>query len=313
MSDFSPDVIEAMKGAGVDPSSLDDGSLDPSAFTEVEAEAKEAEAATEGEVAEVPEGEEIAAEEGSEAAAEVKPEEEEKKEAPVEEPKLTLKEFQEIQAAKEELAKKEQSFMEQMQLKEKEFQAQYAEKLAEYDRFDSFLSAIAQNDPDLFKILQDQFAEHNKHFTNPEVDKVKSELAEIKKELTQFKSRASDDVTLAKLDSEWNSFMGSTGKEAEAAGVKIDRKALEDTWAAMPGQSLEAAFFAKYGKAMIAATVSKTKLQTAEKKVQAQPKVSTAGSVKRSTVPTTKDYKSMSWDEAFAYEMRQVLGLGKSS
>jgi hypothetical protein len=303
VSDFSTDVQEVAKDLGIDLSKADDGSLGPSEVNETEAEASEAEATEE--VGAEAQAEENSAKEGSEAQDGKNPEVE-AKEAPVEEPKLTHKEFLAIQTEKQALDAERKSFQEEMTKQRQELQEQFGSKVEEYDKFDSFLDRLAQKDPDLFKILQGEFAEHVQHYSNPVVDKVAKEVAELKKELSSYKAKASDEVTLAKLDAEFNSFMNTTGKEAEALGIKVDRKALEDTWA--KGGSLEEAFYAKYGKQVVTATKSKLKLETATKTVAAQPKVTTAGSVKRSTVPTTKDYGSMSWDEAARYEMRRVQG-----
>jgi hypothetical protein len=100
--------------------------------------------------------------------------------------------------------------------------------------------------------------------------------------------------------------MGTLGKEAASLGVKVDSKVIEDLWA--KGLTHEEAFNAKYGAALRAAALSKAKVEIATKKVAAQPSVTTAGSMKRSTTATTKDISQMSWDEAIRHATNKVLG-----
>lgn len=204
-----------------------------------------------------------------------------------EEPKLTLKQFQEIDAKSKELEAKEAAFTERMQAQEKEFQTKYHEKLQVHDQFDDFLANLANKDPELFDILKGEFAEHQKQFTNPVYQSLQSEMAELKKELGTFKNTASDKVTLNNLETEMTKFNAGLGKEALAAGLKIDNKAIEDLWA--KGLTVEQAFYANYGAAYSTAKASKEKLATVAKKVEARPSVSTAGSIGRSTTPAKTD------------------------
>ena len=300
MDELSPDMTEALAASGIDASSIDDGSLDLSQFESVEQEAPaESEVAHEG-------AEEVVGEVATEGAEAVKTEGEETKEAPIEEPKLTAKEFQEIYAAKQELELKEKAFTERMQSQESEFKTQYQEKLTEYDKFDSFLASLAQKDPDLFGVLQSEYQEHTKHYANPVVDKVSKEVAELRKELSQFKSKASDEVTLTKLSSAMNELKAGLGKEAEALKIKVDYNAIEDMWA--KGIEPKEAFYAKYGESLHKAALSRAKVEIATKKVEAQPKVATAGNVNRSNVSKGASYKDMSWDQAMGAALKSVLG-----
>jgi len=228
--------------------------------------------------------------------------------APIEEQKLTLKEFQEIAKKEQELDLKQKAFQEEMSVKEKEFQAQYGEKVRVHDQMDEFFSHFAEKDPELFSILQSEFSEFNKQFTNPVVDKVSREVAELRKELGQFKAKASDEVVRTKLESEVVQVKNTIGKDAEAAGIKIDYAAVEDVWADNPKLSYEEAVWSKYGAQLAKAMASKAKVTAVEKKVQAIPKVVTAGTVAKSNVRPSVDVSKMSWDQATRYFAKQVMG-----
>jgi hypothetical protein len=303
MPDISTELSSTMQELGIDPATIDDGGLE----TPESAPGESQEVATEGE--EVANEEEVKTEDGTEVATE-NSEVEEKKEAPVEEPKLTHKEFLEIQAARDAFEVEKKSFQEEMTKARAEFSTQFEEKIRQYDEFDSWLSDLNRKDPELFGILQNEFSEHRKHYANPVVDKVSKEIAELRKELSSFKNRASDEVVLSKLNSEWDTFMKGVGKEAEDAGLKLDRKALEDQWA-KTGLSLEEAFYAKHGRALLNAKMSKAKVEIAEKKVQAQPKVTTAGAMRRSTSQSAEKIPSNPFD-AVKYYAGKIAGAGKA-
>lgn len=297
MTDVSSDISQALQESGIDPATMDDGSLDPSEFASLEQEAPVE--------SEEVESEEMAPE-AVDNSAEVETQGEEKTEAPIEEPKLTAKQFEEIYAARTELEGKQKAFDDSIAKREQEFQSQYSDKLEEYNKFDSFLASLATKDPDLFGLLQGEYQEHTKHYANPVVDKVSKEIAELKKELGQFKAKASDEVTLTKLSSAMNDLKAGLGKEAEALNIKVDYNVIEDMWA--KGIEPKEAFYAKYGESLHKAALSKAKVDIATKKVESTPKVSTVGNIKRSTTPVTKDFKAMSWDEALSASVRSVLG-----
>jgi hypothetical protein len=295
---IDPVFTEAMASLNIDASSLDDGGIEPAP---VEPEDKE----VEGETAEVEEGEESDAAEVQDPS----PEGEEKaatRPEVVEEPKLTAKELQEIEAEKLALNAERENFHKEMKAKETEFLTNYQAKLEEHGQFDAFLDTLAANDPSLFELVKDAFSEHQKQYNNPLLSELRQRQAALEKELSGFKAKASDEVTLTKLDSEFNKFNSSIGKEVEAAGLKIDRKAIEDLWA--KGLTVEEAFYAKYGAAYAKAQASKAKVETVEKKVAARPTVSTAGSVKRSSAPVEKDFSKMDSRATVGWFARQIAG-----
>lgn len=263
---------------------IDLNSLDESSDLETTVESTEAE----GEVKEEAVKDESSAEASLDES--INPDDEENKEASVEtaevveEPKLTVKEFREIEAAKESLEAERKAFMEQRASMEKEFQEKYHEKVKTHDQMDDFFAHLADKDPELFDLLKGEYQEHEKQFNNPVIAKLREEQQSLRQELSQFKNKASDEVTLTKLDAEMNKFNSTIGKEAEAAGLKIDRKVIEDMWT--KGLTVEEAFYAKYGASFAKASASKAKVETAEKKVAARPTVSTAGSVSRSNSST---------------------------
>jgi succinate dehydrogenase flavin-adding protein (antitoxin of CptAB toxin-antitoxin module) len=300
---LDPAFSQAMNDLGIDPSKLDASEETESASNDMEVEASaeetEGEAPTEGEGENVDPSQEKSASEG---------EENEATEKVTEEPKQSAKEIQEIQAARQELEAKEQAFMERMSKQEKEFQEKYLDKVKSFEEFDVFLEHLANKDPELFDLVKAEFSEHHKQYSNPVISKLMQEQAELKKELSAFKASASDQVTLTKLDAEWNKVTSTIGKEAEAAGIKIDRQKIEDLWADNPKISLEAATYAIYGASIAKAAASKAKVSVAEKKVAARPVVSTAGSVNKSTVKAEKDFSGMSASDAVRYFAKQLAG-----
>ncbi len=222
-----------------------------------------------------------------------------------EEPKLTLKQFQELTAKEQEIAAKEKAFTERMQAQEKEFQEKYHEKVKTHDQIDDFFAHLATKDPDLFEILKGEFADHQKQYSNPVYDSIKTEMEALRKELGAFKNNASDQVTLTKLDGEMEKFNAALGKEAEAAGVKVDRKVIEEMWS--KGLSVEEAFYAKYGSAFAKASASKAKVEVAQKKVQARPTVATAGTIGKTNAPAKSEVPRDAFG-AVAYYAKQLTG-----
>lgn len=225
-----------------------------------------------------------------------------------EEPKLTLKEFQEIESAKKSLETERNAFMEQKASMEKEFQEKYLEKVKTHDQMDDFLAHLADKDPELFDLIKGEFAEHNKQYSNPVLNELKQKNADLEKKLDSFLNKTSDEVTRTKLDSEMNKVKTSLGKDAEAAGVKIDWAKVEDVWADNPKLSVEQAVFALYGQNMMKASASKASVANAEKKVAARPTVSTAGSVNRSNTTTEKSFAGMKTRDVVGHFARQLAG-----
>lgn len=277
MSDATQEVFAQAANLGIN---LD--SQEESSSTEVETESMEAEGETASEevnpdleVEGNQEAETEISDEDASATAETKTVEEE--------PKLTLKQFQELQAKEQEIATKEKAFMERMQAQEKEFNEKYHEKVKVHDQMDDFLAHLAEKDADLFEIIKGEFAEHQKQYSNPVYNSIKTEMEQLRQELGQFKNKASDEVTLTKLDGEMEKFNSTIGKEAEAAGLKVDRKVIEEMW--VKGLSVKEAFYAKYGPAFAKASASKAKLATVVKKTEARPAVSTVGTIGKSNTP----------------------------
>jgi hypothetical protein len=278
-------ISEAMADLGIDPRSLDsDSSPETDAVnTDVEGDvegdavkATEQQSPEEGDV-ETKDTEEVTAEPAAQEAPE--------------EPKLTFKEFQEIQEAKSLLETERKAFMEEKAQMEKELHEKYHEKIKIHDAFDSFLDFKAEHDPEFFSLMKGDFQEWRKqNQPNPEIEETRREIKEIRGELDKFKSRASDEVTLAKLDTELHKFNSTLGKDAEAAGLKIDHEVIKDMWA--KGLTVEEAFFAKYGASFAKAQASKAKVETVTKKVQARPAVNTAGNVKSSAQKTSPQVPS---------------------
>lgn len=300
MSGINDGINLAMAELNIDPSSLDDGS-----DLETETESKEAESEVKEEVVDAVD--EFSDDDSDETA----PEGEEKEVAPIEaseevieEPKLTAKEFQELHAAKVELEAKEKALTDQRVSMEKEFQEKYHDKVKTHDQMDDFFANLAQKDPDLFDLLKTEFQAHQEKYTV--LDQFRKETDSLRQELNQFKSKASDEVTLTKLDAEMEKFNSSLGKEAETAGLKIDRKAIEEMWA--KGLTVNEAFYAKYGEAFTKASASKAKLETATKKVAARPTVSTAGNVSRTNASTEKSFKGMDTRDVLSHFARQLTG-----
>lgn len=300
MSGIDDGINSAMAELGIDSSNLDDGS-------DLETETESMDAASEVKEEVVEEASEFSDDDSDETA----PEGEEKEAAPieatpevVEESKLTAKEFQELHAAKVELEAKEKAFTEQKASMEKEFQEKYHEKLKTHDQMDDFFANLAQKDPDLFDLLKVEFQAHQEKYTI--LDQFRKETDSLRQELNQFKSKASDEVTLTKLDAEMEKFNATVGKEAELAGLKVDRKAIEEMWA--KGLTVNEAFYAKYGEAFAKASASKAKVDTVTKKVAARPTVSTAGNVSRSNAPVEKSFKGMSTRDVVGHFARTLTG-----
>jgi hypothetical protein len=297
------DVYSAASELGIDPNSLDESS-----DFETEGESTEAEAEVKDEAVEAEE--EFSTEEDSEETdsaleGEEKEEVQATEEAVKEGPKLTAKEFQEIEAAKQAFEAEKKAFTERMQKEEKEFLEKYHTKVKDFDEIDAFLGNLAKKDPELFGILQSEMNDYQEKFSNPVINELKERNLALEKKLDAFLNKASDDVTLTKLDSEFEKFMSTTGKDAETAGLKIDRKVIEDLWE--KGLTVEEAFHAKYGSAYAKALVSKQKVAQVEKKVQARPTVPTAGSVKRSNTPANEKVPTKA-EDAVRYFAKKITG-----
>lgn len=286
-----------MADLGIDPSSLDASDESESVSEDTEVATEEVEA-SEGEAVEGEEVEGKEAQDNNESTGE-----EEKTEAPIEEPKLTLKEFQEIEAKRQEVEAKEKAFSERVAAQEKEFQEKYLSKVKDFDEMDAFLADLADKDADLFAVIQQAFKEHSKQYSNPVIENLRNETKSLREELNSFKSKASDEVTLTKLDSEMKDVKSTLGKEAEAAGLKVDWSKVEDLWA--KGIDPKKAFMAEYGEALLKARVSKTKVETAVKKVQAQPSVKTAGSMPKANAKASepKGLSAEGWVHHFAKQL----------
>lgn len=301
MSELSG-IYAAAAEQGIDVNSLDEDSNFGDETQSMEAEGEATEDV-------VKEGDEVSDEDDSEELG--NPEGEETEEAAVAQevtedaPKLTAKEHQELQAARDELAQERKAFTEERAQVEKELREQYTDKIKKFEEIDAFLAEYAANDPDAFDLFRGDFQKFQRQYSNPVIDSLRSELQTISQELGQFKAKASDEVTLTKLDSEMEKFMSATGKDAEAAGIKVDRKVIEDLWA--KGLTVEEAFHAKYGANYVKAKESKAKVATSEKKVQGRPAVSTAGNVSRSNTPVKHEVPKNSFD-AVKYFARQLTG-----
>lgn len=271
-------------------------SQEESSSSEVTTESTEAEGETNNEEGkELPQEEVEASEDATlEEEAPASAETEEVKE----EPKLTLKEFQELNAKQVELEAKEKAFMERMQKQETEFREKYQDKLKVHDQFDDFLGHLHAKDPEFFGLIQAEFAEHQKQYSNPVIEQIRQENAAIRQELDSFKNKASDEVTRTKLDSEMNQIKATLGKDAEAAGLKVDWMKIEDAWADNPKLDIKAAFYAIHGEALVKASASKAKVAAVTKKVEGKPSVATAGNVSRSNAKTEDSYKGMNTFDA---------------
>lgn len=295
---IGPDAAAAMQDLGIDQSSLDDGSIEapqdeaqePEVGKENSDQDEQAEAAESAETNEA----------NQEAAQESAP--------VVEEPKLTLKEFQEIEKRSQDLNLREQAFKEEVQRTETELQTKYGAKAQAHDDLDNFLTNVAAENPAFFEEIKSAFQAYQAQYKNPVIEGLTQKQAALEKELNQFKAKASDEVTRTKLDSELNEARKTLGKQAEDAGIKPDWTKIEDFWADNPKSNIEAAFFAIHGPAMMKAAVSKAKLDTVGKQVAARPTVKTAGVMNRSSAPAEKDFSKMSIGEMLKYEARKITG-----
>lgn len=294
-------MLAAMSEAGISPDSLDaDSDLETvTESTDAEGEVKEEVVDSHSEE----QTEEIVSE-GEETETPV----EESKEVQTEEPKLTAKEFQELEVAKSQIENERKAFMEEKAQFEKEVQEKYLAKVQDFDQFDAFLGELAETDADLFGLIKDAFSAHQKQYNNPINQKISQEIAELKKELSAYKAKASDEVVMTKLNSEMNEAKATLGKEAEAAGLKVDWTKIEDAWAENPKLDIKKAFYAEYGEQLLKASVSKAKVSQVVNKVANTPKVSTAGTVKRSNTPAEKDFSKMDARDVVGYFARQLTG-----
>lgn len=302
MIDTDNGISSAMTELGIDPSTLDDGSDFETEVesTEAEGEVKEEVENTEPDSdddsleTETPEGEE---EQSTETAEVVE-----------EEPKLTAKEFREIEAKRNELDAKEKAITERFATQEKELNEKYHEKVKTHDEVDAFLAHLANKDPELFDLFKAEFQDHQKMYSNPIQEQTRNEIQELRKELDSFKNKAGNEVTMTKLETEMNQAKATFGKEAEAAGLKVDWSKVEDAWADNPKLGLKNAFYAQYGEQMVKAAASKAKVEAVTKKVASIPKVATAGTVNRSNTSVATDYSKMSIGEVLRLEAQKFTG-----
>ena len=295
-------VMSAAAELGIDLNSLDEGSdfETETESTEAEGEVTEQAVETEPEESDLDETEAPEGEEKTEVQTET----------PVveEEPKLTAKEFRELEAARTELATRETALKEERAAMEREFQEKYHEKVSTHDQMDDFFAHLADKDPELFDLIKGEFQEHQKQYSNPVLDATRKEIQELKNELKGFKEKTADEVTRTKLDAEMTQVKSTLGKEAEAAGLKIDWAKVEDAWADNPKLGLKNAFYAEYGESLVKASASKAKVDAVEKKVAARPAVSTAGNVSRSTAPVTQNFSKMNTRDVVGYFAKQLTG-----
>lgn len=294
-------VMSAMADLGIDPSTLDDGS-----DLETEDVSMDASAEVNEEVVETNDAE-FSDDDSDEAPATEGEETKEVQEAApvVEEPVQTAKEIQEIAAARLELEAKEKAITERFATQEKEFQAKYHEKLKTHDQMDDFFAKLAEKDPDLFDLVKGEFQTHQKEYA--QFEEFRKETQSLREEINVFKAKASDEVTRTKLDSEMNQVKSTLGKEAEAAGIKVDWSKVEDAWADNPKLDLRKAFYAEHGEALLKASVSKAKVEAVTKKVEARPSVATAGSVQRSSAPIKENIPKDAYG-AVRYFAKQITG-----
>ena len=302
ISQFGP----AMEELGINPDSLDASDLD---FGSEEVEETPIEEPKTDE--EVEESDEDSEE--SESVEETSPEGEEKEaseESASSEEVSEEKTAEEVQAVDEErlaFEAERKAFTEERAKIESEFVAQYAEKLKAHDEFDSFLGNLASKDPELFSLLQEEFADHRKANSNPIIEGLKRQQDEMSKALSEIKEKFSDEATRTKYYAELDKVKSTVGKEAEALGIKTDWKMVEEVWKNNPKLSLTEAFHAKYGASYAKAAASKAKVQAVENKVKARPAVSTAGTIKR---PNSKPSSHIPTDteSAVRYFARQLTG-----
>jgi hypothetical protein len=289
---FDPQVADAMTSLGIDHALFDDNSIELPKVEEV------ASSETEGESSEV-------VTDDNEAAPSETADQNTESEGSEEAPKEIAKEAQDYQAKIEAFEAEKKAYQDEKLAYEKEFKEKYAAKVEDYDKIDSFLTDIAQNDSEVFELVQDAYAKWLKE--NGINEKVSKEIASLKEEIKSFKAKASDEVTLTKLDAEVNEFKKTLGKQAEESGIKIDYKAVEDYWA-KAGGSFKEAVFAKYGESLMKAAASKAKIAESVKKTAAIPKVATTGNLNRSTKSDGIDWSKLSRDEAALQAMRMVVG-----
>lgn len=293
-------VMSAMTELGIDPSSLDDGSdleID-SASMDASEEINEEEGKTEDVEFSDDDSEEAPATEGEETSVEEVALE-------VAQPEQTAKEIQEIAAARTELEAKEKLFTERMTQEKMDFQKEHHEKLKTHDQMDDFFEKLAEKDPDLFDLLKGEFQEHQKQYS--QFEEFRKETQSLREEINVFKAKASDEVTRTKLDSEMNQVKSTLGKEAEAAGIKVDWSKVEDAWADNPKLDLRKAFYAEHGEALLKASVSKAKVDAVTKKVEARPSVATAGNIQRSSAPIKENVPKDAYG-AVRYFAKQLTG-----
>ena len=301
MSLVSSGMSSAMSDIGIDPSTIDGDSdlevADNSMDAEVETNEEVVDAATE--------------DDEDDSLDPEKPEDEEKGAEPVaeeviEEPKLTVKQFQEIETAKQNLEVERKAFHEEKQKMEVELNEKFHEKVKAHDELDSWLAHVANNDPDLFEVIKEGFQGYQNAANTPEMKALKGEQDALKNELKAIKEQFSNVNTIQKLDAEMVQLKSTLGKEAEVAGIKVDWSKIEDVWA--KGLDPKKGFYAEYGEALLKASVSKAKVDAVTKKESARPQVSTAGSMGRANTTSEKDFSKSSTRDVLGYFAKQFGG-----
>lgn len=301
MSLVSQGMSSAMSDLGISPDSIDGDSdlevTNDSMDAEVETNEEVVESALEDDEddsseAEAPEGEEKSVEPIAEEV--------------IEEPKLTAKQFQEIEAAKQTLEVERKAFHDEKQKMEVEFNEKFHEKVKAHDELDSWLAHVANNDPDLFEVIKEGFQGYQNAANTPEMKALKGEQDALKNELKAIKEQFSNVNTIQKLDAEMTQLKSTLGKEAELAGIKVDWSKVEDVWA--KGIDPEAGFYAVYGKAFQQAAVSKAKVSAVTKKESSRPQVSTAGTMGRANTSNEVSFKGKQTRDVLSHFAKQFSG-----
>lgn len=284
---------------------IDQSRLDADESINVEALSTDAEVKTE-ETSEIEASgsRETEAKDASDIGNESVTEGEENKEALTEAPVQTAKEIQEIETLRQEFKVKEDKFHEET-LRFEQRQKEFDDKIKSHDEIDHLLINLETDDPELYGLFKNYAADHYRKLNDPQVMHLKNEMSAIKAELNQFKSNATAEVTLTQMNADIEKLQNTLGKEAEAAGLKIDAGKVKETWAKNPGLSLEQAAFVIYGPQLIKASASKAKVQAVENKIGSRPTVKTAGSIQSSKQSITPDFSKMTTREVVEYEARQ--------
>jgi hypothetical protein len=299
MFDVESGMSQAMAELGINPDSLDEGS-----DLEIETESKEAT----GEIKEEEVDADPISNEDSEETEQALDGEEVadslEAEKPSEEAPVETEKAQEIETAKQNLEVEKKAFYDEKLKLEKDFQEKYSEKLKAHDDLDTFLGFVADKNPDLFEEFKSAYQEHREK--NAMLDQFREETNTLRAELEQFKAKASDQVTITKLEAELNQVKSTLGKEAEEIGLKIDWEKVTEKWATMPGSDIAFIAYGMYGANIAKAAASKAKVEAVTKKVSARPTVSTVGSVQKSNAPASGLREGASAFDAVNYFAKQL-------